>query len=75
MSLEFFNFPSKIGNISEQCSCISPLVTTITRWQALDIGIMMGCLTSPLLFIISMELIIQGAADTAKGVFMDDIMT
>ena len=55
-----------------------------TKWQALEISIMMGCMISPLLFVLTMELILQGATNMLKGVmknehlppsraFMDDI--
>ena len=57
-----------------------------TNWQDLEIGIMMGCVISPLLFVMCMELILRGARDTAPGedlrngavlppmrAFMDDI--
>ena len=57
-----------------------------TKRQPLEIGIMMGCMISPLLFVLAMELILRSAANTSKGVmknehlalppsraFMDDI--
>ena len=57
-----------------------------TKWRVLEISIMMGCDISPLLFVLAMELILRGAANTSKGVvknehlplppsraFMDDI--
>ena len=59
-----------------------------TKWQPLEIGIMKGCVISPLLFIMCMEMILQGARDTADGetldngytlppmkAFMDDVTT
>ena len=36
-----------------------------TNWQDLEIGIMMGCVIFPLLFVMCMELILRGARDTA----------
>ena len=57
------------------------------KWQVLEIGNMMSCVISPLLFVLAMELILQGAANTSKGgmknehltlppsrAFMDDII-
>ena len=57
-----------------------------TQWQALQVGIPMGCAVSPLLFVMAMEVIIRGAKDSVRGVelapgqalpplraFMDDI--
>ena len=57
-----------------------------TNWQALEIGIMMGCTISPLLFVMAMELVLKGASGYSEGMkigrhlvlpplraFMDDI--
>ena len=46
-----------------------------TKWQALEIGIMMGCMISPLLFVLAMELILRGAANTSEGVMKNDHLT
>ena len=59
-----------------------------TGWQVLEVGIMMGCVVSPLLFVMCMELILRGTTDTASGeetrsggalppskAFMDDVTT
>ena len=46
-----------------------------TKWQALEIGIMMGCVISPLLFVLAMELILRGAANTSEGVMKNDHLT
>ena len=46
-----------------------------TKWQALEIGIMMGCVVSPLLFVLAMELILRGAANTSEGVMKNDHLT
>ena len=46
-----------------------------TKWQALEIGIMMGCVISPLLFVLAMELILRGAANTSKGVMKNEHLT
>ena len=72
MALEFFNFPSKIGEIIMKYFNSAFMKFTIknytTKWQALEISIMMGCVISPLLFILAMELILRGAANTSKRV-------
>lgn len=39
-----------------------------TKCQALEVGIRTACMISPLLYIMSMEVILRGAADTANGV-------
>ena len=59
-----------------------------TGWQALEVGIMMGCVVSPLRFVMCMELILRGTTDTASSeetrsggalppsrAFMDDVTT
>ena len=59
-----------------------------TNWQSLEIGIMMGCVISPLLFIMCMEMLLWGAKDATEGeivdggivlppvkAFMDDVTT
>ena len=46
-----------------------------TKWQALEIGIMMGCVISPLLFVLATELILQGAANTSKEVMKNEHLT
>ena len=91
MALEFFNFPSKFGDILMSYFGSAFMKFTVmdytTKWQALEVGIMMGCVISQLLFVLAMELILQGTANTAKGVmteeqlvlppsqvFMDDII-
>ena len=43
-----------------------------TKWQALEIGIMMGCVISPLLFVLAMELVLRGAANTLKGMMKNE---
>ena len=72
MALEFFNFPSKVGEIKMKYFNSAFMKFTAknynTKWQALEIGIMMGCVISPLLFVLAMELILRGATNTLKGV-------
>ena len=79
MALEFFNFPSNVGEIIMKCFNSAFMKFTVkdytTKWQALEISIMMGCVISPLLFVLSMELILQGAANTSKGVMKNEHMT
>ena len=63
MALDFFNFPSKVGEIiMKSFNSVSTKFTVkdyTTKWQALEIGIMMGCVISPLLFVLAaIELIL-----------------
>ena len=46
-----------------------------TKWQALEIGIMIGFMISPLLFFLAMELILRDAANTSKGVMKNEHLT
>ena len=48
-------------------------VKDYTKWQALEIGIMMACVIFPLLFVLVMELILRGAANTSKGVMKSEL--
>ena len=70
MGLEFFNFPSKVGEIIMKYFNLAFMKFTVknytTKWQALEIGIMMGCVISPLLFVLAMELFLRSAANTSK---------
>ena len=79
MALNFFNFTCKFGEIIMKYFNSAFMKFTIknytTKWQALDIGLMMGCVISPLLFILTMELILQGAANTSKGVTTNEHLT
>ena len=79
MALEFFNFPSKVGEIMMKYFNSDFMKFTVknytTEWQALEIGIMMGCVISPLLFVLAMELILRGAANTSEGVMKNDHLT
>ena len=54
MALEFFNFPSKVGEIIMKYFNSTFIKFTIknytTKWPALEIGIMMGCVISPHFF-------------------------
>ena len=77
MALEFFNFSTKVGEIIMKYFNSAFMKFTAknytTKWQALEIGIMMGCMFSPLLFVLAMELILRGAANTSKGVMKMNI--
>ena len=79
MALELFNFPSKAGEIIMKYFNSAFMKFTVknytTKWQALEIGIMMGCVISPLLFVLAMELILRGAANTSEGVMKNEYLT
>ena len=91
-ALKFFHIPEKVADILMQYfgNVFMRFTTTdyTTGWQALEVGIMMGCVVSPLLFVMCMELILRGTTDTASGeetrsggalppsrAFMDDVTT
>ena len=65
MALEFFNSPSKVGEIIMKYFNSAFMKFTVknytTKWQALEIGIM--------------ELILRGAANTSKGVMKNEHLT
>ena len=51
-----------------------------TNWQKLNIGIMMGCVISPLIFVLVMEMLLHSTKDTTSKktvpsmkAFMDDV--
>ena len=79
MALDFFNFPSKVGEIIMKYFNSAFMKFTVkdytTKWQALEIGIMMGFVISPLLLVLAMELILRGAANTSKGVMKNEHLT
>ena len=79
MALEFFDFPSKVGEIIMKYFISAFMKFTVknytTKWQALEIGIIMGCVISPLFFVLAMELILRGAANTSKGVMKNEHLT
>ena len=52
-----------------------------TNWEKLNIGIMMGCVISPLLFVLVMEMILRIAEVSTNEItgpsmktFMDDVL-
>ena len=79
MALDFFIFPSKVGKIIMKYFNSAFMKFTVknytTKWQELRIGIMMGCVISPLLFVLAMELILRGATNTSKGVMKSEHLT
>ena len=79
MALKFFNFSSKVGEIIMKYFNLAFMKFTIknytTKWPALEIGIMMSCVISPFLFVLAMELILWGAANTSKGVMKNEHLT
>lgn len=64
MSIEFFNFPSKVGEVIMKYFRAMFMQFTNGNY---NFGIMMSCAISLLLFIMSMEFILWSAVDTAKG--------
>ena len=79
IALEFFNFPSKVGEIIMKYFNSAFMKFTVKNYsnklQALEIDIMRGCVISPLLFVLDMELILRGAANTSKGVMKKEHLT
>ena len=83
-AMEFFWIPDDIKNlILRYFKCTYLRFSNnkySTSWQKLNIGIMMGCVISPLLFVMVMEMLLRSAEDiTNKNIdpsmkaFMDDI--
>ena len=74
-----FNFPRKVGEIIMKYFHSAFMKFTVkdytTKWQALRIGIMMGCAISSFLFVLAMELVLRGAANTLKGVMKNEHRT
>ena len=79
MTLDFFNFPSKVREIIMKFFNSAFMKFTVkdytTNWHALEIGIMMCCVIYPLFFVLAMELILRGAANTSKGVIKNEHLT
>ena len=79
MALDFFNFPNKVGEIIMNYfnSAFMKFIVKkyTTKWQARYIGIMMGCVISPLLFVLAMELILRGTANTSEWVRKNEHLT
>ena len=74
-SLDFFHIPEKImvllQTYSDSAFMHFPTQRYTTNWQALEVGIMMGCVISPLLFNICMEMLLWGAKDASQGEVLD----
>ena len=79
IALEFFNFPSKVGEIIMKYFNSAFMKFTVknytTNCQALEIGIMMGSVISSLLFVLAMELILRGESNTSKGAMENEHLT
>ena len=77
--MDFFYVPEKVKEIlANYFGAVKMRFTTqkyTTNFQDLEIGIMMGCVISPLLFVMCMELILRGARDTAPGEQLEDRVT
>ena len=71
VAMQFFHIPEKVIDILMRYFGSAfmrfKMDSYITGWQRLEIGIMMGCVISPLLFVMCMELILRGTAETTKG--------
>ncbi len=89
-AMEFFHIPEKLRNFVmryyHQFKMRFTTESFTTSWQNLEVGIPMGCTISPILFVMSMEVITRSARDHGKGVeiapgmelppirsFMDDL--
>ena len=83
-AMEFFWIPDDIKNlILRYFKCTYLRFSNkkySTSWQKLNIGIMMGCVISPLLFVMVMEMILRSAEvitnkniDPSMKAFMDDV--
>ena len=79
LALDFFNFPCEVGKITMKYFNSAFMTFTVkdynNKWQALEIGIMMGCVISSLLFVLATELILQGTVNTSKGVMTNKHLT
>ena len=77
MALDFFNLHWKVGEIKMKYFKLTFLKFTVkgnmTKWKALEIGIMMCWLISSL-FVLAMELILRGGSIVAKGVMTKEQM-
>ena len=76
MALDFFDFPSKVREIIMKYFNSAFMTYTVkdytTKLQALEIGIMIGCVISPLPFILSLELLLRGDANTRPHIYNDE---
>ena len=91
-ALKFFHIPQKMTDILIQYFGNVFMRFTTTNytmgWQALEVEIMMGCVVSPVLFVMCMELFLRGTTNTTScketrsggalppsRAFMDDVTT
>ena len=83
-ALDFFWIPEYIRKlISGYYKCTYMRFSNAkysTNWQKLNIGIMMGCVISPLIFVLVMEMLLRCTKDTtsqktvpSRKAFMDDV--
>ena len=83
-ALDFFWIPEDIRKlISGYYKCTYMRFSNAkysTNWQKLNIGIMMGCIISPLIFVLVMEMLLRSTKDTTSEktvpsmkAFMDDM--
>ena len=79
MTLDFFNFPSKDGEIIMKYFNSAFMKFTVkdytTKWEALEIGFMMAHVICPFLVVLAIELILRDAANTLKGVMTNEHLT
>ena len=81
-AMEFFWFPEDIKNVISayfKCTYVR-FSNNSTNWQKLNIGIVMGCVISPLLFILVVKMILYSDEDNTNEktspsmkAFMDDV--
>ena len=78
-ALNFFNFPSKVGEIIMKYFNSAFMKFAIkdytTKWLGTWDQHHDGCVISPLLFVLAMELILRGAANMSKGVMKNEHLT
>lgn len=73
-SLDFFHIPENIKVLRKYFESALMRFTIqhyTTNWQVLEVGIMMGCVISPLLFNVCMEMLLWGAKDASQGEVLD----
>ena len=72
--LDFFYVPAEVKEALAKYFGAVKFTTKnyTTNWQDLEIGIMMGCVISALLFMMCMELILRGARDTVPDVELEN---
>ncbi|CAG5130209.1 unnamed protein product, partial [Candidula unifasciata] len=75
-ALRMFHVPTQISQMVEQYFSKFALrfstSTFTTRWTELQIGIAMGCTISPILFVMAMQIMLDGAAGYGLGLQIGD---